>query len=70
MTLYIMVENTSAGLELAAFPFRDEQFIDGETPIDGGRTLVEVNLNGASDTDAAQEQYLNTNPHVISYEVR
>ena len=35
MTLYILVENPSAGLERAPFPFRDEQFIDGETPIDG-----------------------------------
>lgn len=68
--LFVTVQNTPAGLELAAFPFKDEQHIDSETPIDADQTLVEIDLDGANDTDGNQEQYLNTNPHVVGYEIR
>lgn len=61
--------------ELMAYPFRkdaygdDAEWLSGETPNGDGTVTVEIEMNDLADTDAKQEQYLNTNPHVISYKV-
>ncbi len=75
-TLTIIVQNSQAGMELVMWPSkRDEygdeyQYIISETPLDGERTQVEIDLGRDTDTDAQQEQYLNANPYVLQYEVR
>lgn len=70
MTLVIYVNNTSTGLELRGFPFAADQFIESELVNDVEEmTAVYIPMEGAEDTTAAQEQYLNTNPHVLSYKV-
>lgn len=61
--------------ELMAYPLRkdaygdDTEWMNGETPNGDGTVTVEIEMNGLADTDAKQEQYLNTNPHVLSYKV-
>lgn len=70
MTLLIHVTpNGTTGLELAGFPLRDGQFIECETPVSEHEILVSVELASEEDTDALQEQYLNANQNVVSYEV-
>lgn len=61
--------------EIMAYPFRkdaygdDAEWISSEAPNGDGTITVKIQMNDFADTDAKQEQYLNTNPHVISYEV-
>lgn len=70
MTLVIHVTpNGTTGLELAGLPLRNGQFIESETPVSEREILVSIDLADAEDTDTAQEQYLNTNPNVVNYEV-
>ncbi len=68
--LIIAVEPNDVGLELACFPLLDGQYIDGESAVSPDRIQVVVELGDRDDTTAGQEQYLNTNPQVVSYEVR
>ncbi len=49
---------------LAGFPFEKDQFIEEET-----ENLILVNLADATDTTAAQEQFLNTSYDVLEYEI-
>lgn len=54
---------------MVQFPFTsDVQFMSGEFEVDG-RYFIEVALPDRSDTSAAMEQHLNTNPDVISYAI-
>ena len=57
---------------LAGFPFRDGQYIAEQYEAEDGRNsiFVDIELGEYSDTTAAQEQFLNTNPAVISYGIR
>jgi hypothetical protein len=52
---------------LTGFPFIGEQAVIDE--MCGDACVVEIDLAGRDDTTAAQEQYLNTNPAVISYSI-
>lgn len=54
---------------LVGFPFKDGQFLDGEVLNDDGTVTLVVYLGDELDTNAAQEQHLNTNNDVISYKV-
>jgi hypothetical protein len=60
---------------LMAYPFRkdeygdDAEWVDSETPNGDGTITVEIQMNGYTDTNAAQEQYLNTSDDVINYGV-
>jgi hypothetical protein len=70
MTTLIIYLNTdsSTGLELQGFPFAVDQYIESEIANED-MTHVYIPLADADDTTAAQEQYLNTNEHVLSYKV-
>lgn len=52
---------------LALFPYRDGQY--EESGMSDEPDQVFVDLAGESDTTAAQEQFLNTNPRVIGYTI-
>ena len=55
---------------LVGFPYMDGQFEDGEQESeDNDNIFIFVNLAGRTDTTAAQEQHLNTNPDVIGYSI-
>lgn len=56
--------NDTMSDSMANFPLLDEQYIEYEDA-----TSVRLHLAGRDDTTAAQEQYLNTNPYVVGYEV-
>lgn len=69
MTLVIYLNtDSSTGLELQGFPFVGDQFIESEIAVED-MTTVYIPMEGVEDTTAAQEQYLNTNPYVLSYKV-
>lgn len=57
---------------LVGFPYREGQYIAEEYEAQDGRAtkFVDVDLADRRDTDAAQEQFLNTNPQVIGYSIR
>ena len=58
------LENT-----LVNFPFGDNQFLDGEILNSDGTVELIVNLADQIDTNATQEQFLNTNDNVIHYKI-
>lgn len=71
MRLIIMLDSSKSDMALAGFPLMDDQYIDGalaEFNEDGTETC-EIDLDGRTDTTAAQEQFLDTNPAVITYKV-
>ena len=70
MQLIVTVKPQETGLELAAFPFQEGQFVEGESAATSDRVNVVINLGEGTDTTAAQEQFLDTNDAVIEYEVR
>ena len=57
---------------LVGFPFREGQYIAEEYEAEDGRDtkFVDVELGDRRDTDATQEQFLNTNSKVVSYSIR
>jgi hypothetical protein len=54
-------------LALQGFPFLDDQYIREE--MYGDACVVEIDLDGRDDTTTAQEQFLDTNPMVVGYDV-
>lgn len=57
---------------LAGFPYLPDQFMAEEYEAEDGRDsiFVDIDLADRTDTTAAQEQFLNTNPAVIGYGIR
>ena len=67
--LYIELENNDVSLQW--LPLLDGQFFDGGEEEDGGDSyFCYVDLGDRAETTASQEQYLNTQPGVISYGVK
>lgn len=64
MMLHIHTSDVEHDVDLSMFPYIDGQF----TETDDGYITV-INLAARRDTTAAQEQYLNTHPAVVSYQV-
>lgn len=62
--LIIQLEHDADDLALQGFPFFQGQYIESE---DG--PIVVIDLGDRTDTSAAQEQYLNTNPNVQGYRI-
>lgn len=64
--------NPDAQDALAGFPFRNGQTVVEEYEAEDGREtiFVDIDLADRTDTDAAQEQFLNTNPQVVGYSIR
>lgn len=56
-------DDENAGV-MTLFPYLEDQYCE---PVDG--TTVHLYLAGRDDLTAAQEMYLNTNDHVIRYDV-
>jgi hypothetical protein len=67
LVIYLNTDE-STGLELQGFPFGAEQYIESEIPNED-MTHVYIPLGDTDDTTVIQEQFLNTNPHVLSYRV-
>lgn len=63
MRLYIYCD-AEADNALARFPYQAGQYIAEE-----GDTTVVITLGDRNDTTAAQEQFLNTNPHVVEWQI-
>ena len=57
---------------LVGFPYREGQYIAEEYEAEDGRDtkFVDIDLADRTDTDTAQEQFLNTNPQVVGYSIR
>jgi len=57
---------------LAGFPYAEGQYQDGceDDESDEDVTWLIIVLGDASDTNAAQEQFLNTSKKVLSYTIR
>lgn len=71
-TLFITLREDG---NLFQFPFvkdgyDDAQFVENETPTGNGTVILEVDLDDADDTTAAQALWLDTHDDVLSYEVR
>lgn len=67
--LYIELENSEVSLQ--GLPLSEGQYFDGGEEEDGGGSyFCYVDLGDKSETTVAQEQYLNTQPGVISYWVK
>lgn len=69
--LIITLKSDESDMALAGFPLYGEQYIDGalaEFNTNGTETC-EIDLDGRTDTTAAQEQFLDTSSAVISYKV-
>lgn len=69
--LIITLKSDKSDMALAGLPLYGEQYIDGslaEFSTDGTETC-EIDLQDRDDTTVAQEQFLDTNPAVISYKV-
>lgn len=72
-TLWITLK-PEADNSLALFPYveaydGEDQYIRDEFANDDGNIIIGINLGYRNDTTAAQEQFLNTNDQVISYDV-
>ena len=69
--LYVELK-PDADMALAMFPLREGQYLAEEYEAEDGRDsiFIDIDLGDYTDTTAAQEQYLNTNPAVISYGIR
>jgi len=69
MRLIVRVDKKAADLALQAFPWwGEEQWIESEIERDDFLE-VQIVLGDADDTNAAQEQFLNTSPAVIGWDV-
>ena len=67
--LKITVEYGTENL-FVGFPFQEDQYEETtEITNDDGSFIVYVNLGDREGTTSAQDQFLNTHPNVINYEV-
>lgn len=67
MRLLINLRNDDDEMALANFPFMEGQYVIAGDYGDAG--VVEIDLADRTDTTAAQEQFLDTNPLVIGYSI-
>jgi len=68
MRLIVRVDKKAADLALQGFPWGEEQWITAEVERKGA-IEVQIVLGDAGDTNVAQEQFLNTSPAVIGWDV-
>jgi hypothetical protein len=70
-TLYITTRGGLDGAESFEndFPYLPGQLVDGESPLDNDRVLVEIRLDDQADITPKQQDYLDASPYVIEYEI-
>jgi hypothetical protein len=65
----IVVKDEMVNDCMAGFPIRHGQFFEAEIGETEDGSMIVLDLGDKTDTDAIQEQFLNTSPAVIAYAV-